>query len=68
MEKPLYKCECGFVTHFEKALEAHCRFRKHKPFVEEAPAPVVVAVEEKSVETTAKKSRKPRAKKTVVKE
>ena len=68
MERPVYKCECGFVTHFEKALEAHCRFRKHKPFVEEKPAPVVVAVEEKPAEKAVKKARKPRAKKNVVKE
>ena len=67
MEKQVYKCECGFVTHFEKALQAHCRFRKHKPLEVEKPAPVVVAVEEKPVEekTVVKKTRKPRVKKTV---
>ena len=64
MEKPLYKCECGYVTHFEKALLAHCRFRGHKPLEEKKPAEVkaVEAVEEKTV---VKKTRKPRTKKTV---
>ena len=68
MEKPLYRCECGYVTHFEKALLAHCRFRGHKPFVEEKPAPIVAEekpAEEKAVKKT---TRKPRAKKAVVKE
>ena len=30
-DRKIYKCECGYVTHFEKALQAHCRFRHHKP-------------------------------------
>ena len=65
MEKPLYKCECGYVTHFEKALLAHCRFRGHKPLEEKKPAEVkaVEPAEEKAVVT--KKPRKPRTKKTV---
>ena len=31
MDRQVYKCECGYVTHFEKALEAHCRFKHHHP-------------------------------------
>ena len=34
MDRRVYKCECGYVTHFEKALEAHCRFRHHHPAAE----------------------------------
>lgn len=52
--KKLYKCSCGYATHFEKALEAHCRFRHHEPLVEEATA-----------ETAEKKTRKPRTQKAV---
>lgn len=64
MDKPLFKCECGYVTHFEKALLAHCRFRGHKPLEEKKPAvKAVEPVKEKTVVT--KKPRKPRAKKTV---
>lgn len=62
MDKPIFRCECGYVTHFEKALEAHCRFRHHKPLTEEKPT----VNEEKK--TVIKKTRKPRAKKTVEKE
>ena len=36
MDKQVYKCECGYTTHFEKALEAHCRFRHHHPVAEPA--------------------------------
>lgn len=35
MDRQVYKCECGYVTHFEKALEAHCRFRHHHPAQEQ---------------------------------
>lgn len=35
MDRRVYKCECGYVTHFEKALEAHCRFRHHHPAQEQ---------------------------------
>lgn len=60
MEKKVYKCECGFVTHFEKALQAHCRFRGHKPMEEPAPTEA-----EKPAEKAVKKTRKPRTKKAV---
>ena len=60
MEKKVYKCECGFVTHFEKALQAHCRFRGHKPMEEPAPKEA-----EKPAEKAVKTTRKPRTKKAV---
>lgn len=62
MDKPLYKCECGYVTHFAKALDAHCRFRHHEPVKEDEPT----VNEEKK--TVIEKTRKPRVKKTVEKE
>lgn len=72
MEKKVYKCECGFVTHFEKALQAHCRFRGHrpaggtvnagKPHLIGEPAPKEA---EKPAEKAVKKTRKPRTKKAV---
>ena len=37
MDRQVYKCECGYVTHFEKALEAHCRFRHHHPAADAKP-------------------------------
>ena len=71
MEKTVYKCECGYTTHFEKALQAHCKFRNHHPFIEvkEEQKPKAVK-EEKTVKTVTKKTttRKPRAKKTAEKE
>ena len=67
MDKPLFKCECGYVTHFEKALLAHCRFRGHKPFEEKKPAEIK-AVEPVEMTVVTKKARKPRTKKTVAKE
>lgn len=63
MDKPLYKCECGYVTHFEKALLAHCRFRGHKPLEEKKPAEIKAVKTAEKAE--AKKPRKPRTKKTV---
>ena len=67
VDKVVYKCPCcGFVTHFEKALEAHQRHRKHfpQPTVEEKPI-----IEEPVAETVVvKKTRKPRTKKTAEKE
>ena len=39
-DRKVYKCQCGYVTHFEKALKANCKFRHHKPLEEkkvEAP-------------------------------
>lgn len=81
MDKQVYKCECGYTTHFAKALEAHCRFRHHHPAAEpetilpEIEKEVVKAVKAKAKKDTAetvvtKKSttRKPRAKKTAAKE
>ena len=77
MDRQVYKCECGYVTHFAKALEAHCRFRHHKPLEEpkaEAPLmtkkepaePVPAEEPEKAVKTV--KTRKPRTTKKAVKE
>ena len=79
MDKQVYKCECGYTTHFEKALEAHCRFRHHHPAQEaETILPEIEKEVKKAVkrgrkaeaqpEQTEKKTRKPRAKKTAVKE
>ena len=78
MDKQVYKCECGYTTHFAKALEAHCRFRHHHPAQEaetilpEVKKEVVKAVRRKKAESqpkqTEKKTRKPRAKKTAAKE
>lgn len=60
MDKPIYRCSCGYVTHFEKALEAHCRFRHHEPLNEKP------AVEEKTAVKKTVKTRKPRAKESAV--
>ena len=76
MEKTVYKCECGYTTHFEKALTAHCRFRHHHPAEEETILPdiaeeVTKAVKKIEADEQPKKkttTRKPRAKKTAVKE
>jgi len=79
MDRQVFKCECGFVTHFEKALEAHCRFRHHHPAEEETIIPEITEEVTKAVKKIAKKAdeqpeqkekktRKPRAKKTAVKE
>jgi hypothetical protein len=69
MEKQVYKCECGYTTHFEKALTAHCRFRHHHPAddVQEEQKPKVKKTVKK---TEAKKTtvRKPRTKKAENKE
>ena len=74
MDRQVYKCECGYTTHFEKALEAHCRFRHHHPAVKEVKEVVKPAKRTKKAvavpqpEQTEKKTRKPRAKKTAAKE
>ena len=84
MDRQVYKCECGYTTHFEKALEAHCRFHHHHPAAEpETILPEIEAELKKAVkrQTKAKKeetavkvvtkkttTRKPRAKKTAAKE
>ena len=71
----VYKCPCcNYVTHFEKALEAHQRFKKHflkaEPKVEkvvEDPAEMQEIVQEEPVieeVAVVKKTRKPRTKKT----
>lgn len=66
MEKQVFKCECGYTTHFEKALTAHCKFRHHHPAEEETILPDVAEEVTKAVKKTT--TRKPRAKKTAVKE
>ena len=66
----LYKCECGYVTHYEQALQAHCRFRKHKPMEEKAVEKPIIVKEEPVEEipaeepqiTVEKKTRRPRKK------
>lgn len=77
MDKQVYKCECGYTTHFEKALKAHCKFRHHHPAEAETILPEVTeevtkAVEKIKAEDEQPKkkttTRKPRAKKTAVKE
>ena len=76
MEKTVYKCECGYTTHFEKALTAHCKFRHHHPSEAETILPDIAEEVQKAVkkieadEQPKKKTttRKPRAKKTAVKE
>ena len=72
--RAIYKCPvCGYLTHFEKALEAHQRHRRHFP-KPEAPVEeeVIIPAEEpevvKEAETAeepavvVKKTRKPRKK------
>ena len=66
MEKQIFKCECGYTTHFEKALTARCKFRHHHPAEEETILPDVAEEVTKAVKKTT--TRKPRAKKTAVKE
>ena len=66
MEKQVFKCECGYTTHFEKALTAHCKFRHHHPAEEETILPDVAEEVTKVVKKMT--TRKPRAKKTAVKE
>ena len=78
MDRQVYKCECGYVTHFAKALEAHCRFRHHKPLeepkaetpllVKKEPAEPIPAEEPVKAVKTVKKTRKPRTTKKAVKE
>ena len=73
MDRQVYKCECGYVTHFEKALEAHCRFRHHHPvkdeMIEKEVTKTVKRIKKADEQPESeKKTRKPRAKKTAVKE
>ena len=77
MGTQVFKCECGYVTHFAKALEAHCRFRHHKPFEEpKAEKPLMekkepaeaIPAEEPEVQAVKKTTRKPRTTKKAVKE
>ena len=75
VSKAVYKCPvCGYITHFEKALEAHQKHRKHfltekVEEVVETPAKEQEVVQEEPVTETeevavVKKTRKPRVKKT----
>lgn len=78
MEKQVFKCECGYTTHFEKALTAHCKFRHHHPAEGETILPEIEKEVKKAVKRQAKKkddtaekvvtkkatTRKPRTKKT----
>ena len=45
MDKEVFKCECGYVTHFQKALEAHCRFKHHHPAKETEPETILPEIE-----------------------
>ena len=63
--KQIFECECGYTTHFEKALQAHCRFRGHKPKAEpieiktaETILPEVKEELEKALKKTVRKPRK----------
>ena len=78
MEKQVYRCECGYITHFEKALTAHCRFRHHHPaggtvkteiriVGDEAILPEVEKEVKKAVRRTLKKDAEESAEKTVTK-
>ena len=60
MEKQVFKCECGYVTHFQKALEAHCRFKHHHPAAE--PETILPEIE-KEVTKAVKRQAKAKAKK-----
>lgn len=58
MEKQVYKCECGYVTHFEKALEAHCRFKHHHPAKDKAEAETIIPEIEVEVKKAVKRTMK----------
>lgn len=64
-DKQIYQCSCGYVTHFEKALEAHCRFRHHVPMAEKEAMKAKQTVEKPVKTQEPKKVRKPRTKKAV---
>lgn len=78
MNKQVFKCECGYTTHFEKALTAHCKFRHHHPAEAETILPDVaeevtkavkkIKAEDEQPKQKKTTTRKPRAKKTAVKE
>ena len=58
MEKQVYKCECGYTTHFEKALTAHCKFRHHHPAKDKVEDETIVADIEKEVKKAVKREMK----------
>ena len=68
MDKQVFKCECGYTTHFEKALDAHCRFRHHHPAQEaETILPEIEAEVKKAVKRQAKAKKEETAVKVVTK-
>ena len=70
--KTVYECECGYKTHFEKALAAHCSFRRHKPKEDpnaaETPMVKEEPVIEEPVKTVKKTARQRKPKKAEAKE
>lgn len=70
MDRQVYKCECGYTTHFEKALEAHCRFKHHHPAKEVEPETILPEIEaevKKAVKRQAKAKKEETAVKVVTK-
>ena len=55
MDRQVYKCQCGYVTHFEKALEAHCRFRHHHPAAE--PETILPEIEKEVVKAVKRQAK-----------
>ena len=69
MDRQVYKCECGYVTHFEKALEAHCRFKHHHPAKETEPETILPEIEKeltKAVKRQAKAKKEENTAETLV--
>ena len=66
MSKDVFVCSCGYTTHFEKALQAHCRFRHHEPKAAE-PETIVPEIEAE-LKTAVKKTTKRKPKKSAEKE
>ena len=69
MEKQVFKCECGYTTHFEKALTAHCKFRHHHPAKEVEPETILPEIEaelKKAVKRQAKAKKDENTTETVV--
>ena len=69
MDRQVYKCECGYVTHFAKALEAHCRFRHHHPAKEAEPETILPEIAKevtKAVKRQAKAKKEENTAETVV--
>lgn len=58
MEKQVFKCECGYTTHFEKALTAHCKFRHHHPAKDKAEAETIIPEIEVEVKKAVKRTMK----------